>query len=324
MKSRVSIPLITYNHENFLHQALDGILMQEVNFPYEIIIAEDCSTDGTREIAAEYANRYPEKIKLITSESNVGIIENSVRAVEACQGKYFAFCEGDDYWNDPQKLQKQVDYLEKNKDCGMIHTDVHYYFQELGKLVKDYHRTNSIKFPSGNVFLEILAGSYFIKTATVMVRRELFLKAFNHELFNQKEWKLTDQAIWLDIAANSNIWYLDETTATYRLVEESLSRTKDIYKKHLFHKSLYDIKFYFWEKYSRDEEIKAKLDKDYHLMLLGDAFKMNNRKLAKQAFDFFKNSGTSFPIKQKVKYWALQNRFIGLLLERVIKIIRKF
>lgn len=324
INSLVSMPIITYNHENFIRQALDGILMQETNFPYEIIIGEDCSTDNTRKIAAEYANCYPEKIQLITSESNVGIIQNSVRTVEACQGKYFAFCEGDDYWIDPLKLQKQVDFMEKHKDYGMIHTDVHYYLQEQGKMIKNYNKTNSIKFPSGKIFSEFLAGHFFIKTATVMVRRELFLQAFNHELFEQNKWVVTDHAIWLDIAANSKIWYLDETTATYRLLEESISRTRDPKKKHAFHKSIYGIKFYFWEKYSRDKEIKAKLDKDYHLMLLGDAFNMRDRKLAKQAFSFFKHSKVSLPIKQKLKYWSLKNKVVNNLFDIAIKLKKHF
>ena len=82
--------------------------MQQVKFPIELIIAEDCSTDGTRAICQRYAEEYPELIRLITSDSNVGAIANERRAMLAARGKYIAFCEGDDYWTDPLKLQKQV------------------------------------------------------------------------------------------------------------------------------------------------------------------------------------------------------------------------
>lgn len=319
----VSICTLTFNHEKYISKAIESFLMQRTSFPFEIIIGEDCSTDGTKEIVNKYKKRYPELIKVITSERNVGIIRNSIRTVEACNGKYFAFCEGDDYWTDPLKLQKQVDYLEKHMDYGMVHTDVNHYMQEKGKLIKNYNKSNKINFPSGSIFEEFLSGSYFIKTATVMVRRELFLKAFNYELFEQKKWQVTDQAIWLDIAANSKIRYLDETTATYRLVEESASRTRDRKKKHAFHKSIYEIKFYFWGKYSKDQKIKKKLDLEFNLMLLGDAYKMGDIILAKKAITFFKQNKLGLPTKQKIKYWALQNGFIGLL-ARMILMIKNF
>lgn len=108
----VSIVCITYNHEPYLRQALEGFLMQETDFPVEIILAEDCSTDGTRSICEEYAEKYPDTINYIWSGNNVGAVENEARAIRAAKGKYIALCEGDDYWTDPLKLQKQVDFME--------------------------------------------------------------------------------------------------------------------------------------------------------------------------------------------------------------------
>ena len=93
--------------------------MQQVNFPMEFIIAEDCSTDGTRAICEEYAKKYPDLIRLITSETNVGANPNELRAMKAARGKYIAYCEGDDYWTDPLKLQKQVDFLESHPDYSV-------------------------------------------------------------------------------------------------------------------------------------------------------------------------------------------------------------
>ncbi len=115
----VSIVTITYNHEPYIRKCIEGVLMQKVNFPIEFIIAEDCSTDGTLAICKEYAEKYPELIRLITSKNNVGAIANERRAMKAAKGKYIAFCEGDDYWIDPLKLQKQVDFLEKNPEYSV-------------------------------------------------------------------------------------------------------------------------------------------------------------------------------------------------------------
>lgn len=118
----VSICCLTYNHEKYISQAIDGFVMQQTNFKFEIIIGEDCSTDSTRSIIDEYILKYPDKIKLITSICNVGAMNNAVRVFKSARGKYIAICDGDDYWTDPLKLQKQVDFLEKNHNkyimCG--------------------------------------------------------------------------------------------------------------------------------------------------------------------------------------------------------------
>lgn len=113
---KVSVFMITYNHEKYIAEALDSILMQKTDFDFDIVIGEDCSTDATRRIVLEYSRKYPDKIKLLLHNVNVGFISNLMYVLEACTGKYVAMCEGDDYWTDPFKLQKQVDFLEANKE----------------------------------------------------------------------------------------------------------------------------------------------------------------------------------------------------------------
>ncbi len=116
--------MITYNHEKFIAQALEGILMQKVNFAYDIVIGEDCSKDKTREIILEYVKKDPSKFKLLLHDQNVGAMANQTEVMKACTGKYIAMCEGDDYWTDPLKLQKQIDFLENHKDFTVCYHDV--------------------------------------------------------------------------------------------------------------------------------------------------------------------------------------------------------
>jgi glycosyltransferase involved in cell wall biosynthesis len=112
----VSVIIITYNHENFIQEAIESVLSQKTNFIIELIIGEDNSTDKTRSICKEYADRFPEIIRLLDSKKNLGMIKNFIRTITSGQGKYLAICEGDDYWTDTLKLQKQVDFLEANPE----------------------------------------------------------------------------------------------------------------------------------------------------------------------------------------------------------------
>jgi glycosyltransferase involved in cell wall biosynthesis len=120
-KPLVSICCQTYNHANYIKEALEGFLMQVVDFNYEILLRDDASSDGTAEICKDYSKKYPDKIKLLGYKENQykrGILPFADN-VKRAKGKYIAICEGDDYWTDPYKLQKQVDVLEENPDLAM-------------------------------------------------------------------------------------------------------------------------------------------------------------------------------------------------------------
>lgn len=131
----VSVFMITYNHEKYISQAIEGVLMQQTSFKYEIVIGEDCSTDSTREIVVSYKKKYSDRIKLLLHDVNIGAINNHIVTFNACNGKYIAFCEGDDYWTDPYKLQKQVDFLEKNPKANFCFHRVKSSIQKEKKII---------------------------------------------------------------------------------------------------------------------------------------------------------------------------------------------
>ena len=171
----VSVKMITYNHAPYIAEAIEGVLQQKTDFPFELVIGEDCSTDGTQEIVFDYQKKYPDIIRVITSNKNVGAHKNGIRTEKACRGKYIAFCEGDDYWHHPRKLQKQVDFLERHPEYGLIHSDVDGNYVETGQKIKKLNRTekkiNHIF--HGDLFLAILRRDYHVFTCTVCVRKEL-------------------------------------------------------------------------------------------------------------------------------------------------------
>lgn len=115
----VSVCMITYNHEKYIAQAIESVLVQQTDFQYELVIGEDCSLDGTRAVVRVYGESYPDQIRLLLPEHNIGAMANFAATLKACRGQYIALLEGDDYWTDPAKLQKQVSFLKEHPDYAI-------------------------------------------------------------------------------------------------------------------------------------------------------------------------------------------------------------
>jgi glycosyltransferase involved in cell wall biosynthesis len=145
----VSVCMITFNQQHFIQEAIESILNQKTDYSFELIIGEDYSTDNTRIICEDYKNKFPEKIILLDSDKNYGIGPNFYRTLSACKGKYIAICEGDDYWHDEKKLQKQIDFMENNQDYILTTTDFRVYIEHnkeiIAQINKDLHYDYSFK-----------------------------------------------------------------------------------------------------------------------------------------------------------------------------------
>jgi glycosyltransferase involved in cell wall biosynthesis len=165
----VSVHIITYNQASYIADTLEGALRQETDFGVEILVGEDCSTDGTREIVLDYQRRYPERIRVITSEHNVGAHANSRRVGEASRGKYLALCDGDDYWTDPRKLQKQVDFLESHPEYSLCCHDVDIIFDGVPEVSRT-HRY--VEFTGETFSFEDVVQGHFIPTLSIVCWRE--------------------------------------------------------------------------------------------------------------------------------------------------------
>lgn len=164
----VSICCITYNHEKYIEEAIDSFLMQETNFPFEVVIGEDCSTDNTRKIVEKYKENYPNIIKLIVSENNVGMLANAQRTMEACVGEYIALCEGDDYWTDKNKLQIQIDEMKKYPKCNIsFHPTYEVIDGVRHKILSKYSNKNKI-FTTSEV---IIGDGGFMPTSSLILKK---------------------------------------------------------------------------------------------------------------------------------------------------------
>ncbi|MBD0833091.1 glycosyltransferase [Aestuariibaculum sediminum] len=209
-KITVSIFMLTYNQEAYISQAIEGVLMQKTNFKYQLVIGEDCSTDKTRSICEAYQQHYPEKIKLLPQQDkNMGLIANYMRTIKACDGKYIAICDGDDYWVDEYKLQKQVDVLEQNKDCSIVFSKVYKWYPD-GNVIKAIPLSE--KQITG--FNNLVYGN-FIPSVTALFKNEQQRESLPEWIINfpYGDWPTY---LWT-IKDQGKIYLLNEYTAVYRM-----------------------------------------------------------------------------------------------------------
>jgi glycosyltransferase involved in cell wall biosynthesis len=168
----VSICCITYNHELYIREAIDSFLMQETNFDFEIVISDDCSTDRTAQIISEYVKKAPNRFNFQTSKHNIGSENNFKKTLSLCKGKYIAICDGDDYWTDRNKLQKQVDFLEQNKEFVLnCHRTLFYYQKNDSFEEKDEHlfnKTNNLIITIDNLF-----NPFIIPTNSIVFKKDV-------------------------------------------------------------------------------------------------------------------------------------------------------
>lgn len=224
------VPLLTvlvfaYNHENYIEKAVDSVAMQQVNFPFKIIIGEDCSPDNTRVVCIRLKEKYPDKIELMLHEKNLGSGGNASalnKRRKEVGSKYVAFLDGDDYWTDIKKLQKQVDALEANPDCSLCFTNVQQYYekQDLMKEPMERHfKNNRLDFKE---YVEL--GTY-IPTLTVVFRASSYPE-------KMPDWYATtikqDWFQYLCLLSKGDGIYIDEVTGVYRIHGGGIMHTKKV------------------------------------------------------------------------------------------------
>lgn len=168
---KLSVCLITYNHEQFIAQALDSALAQQVSFDYEIVVSDDCSTDRTREILLEYQQRQPDIIRIVSPEKNLGVNRNLAQTLQSCRGEYIALLEGDDFWTSSTKLQEQIDFLESHPECVTCFHAVKVFHEGGGPAS---HVAPSLGHKKISTIEDLLGVGNFIPTCSVVFRSGLF------------------------------------------------------------------------------------------------------------------------------------------------------
>jgi glycosyltransferase involved in cell wall biosynthesis len=230
----VSIRCLVYNHEPFLRQCLDGFVMQQTTFPFEAIIHDDASTDGSASIIREYAEKYPDIIKPIYETENQyskhdGSLNKIMDAAIHPAVKYIAVCEGDDYWTDPQKLQLQVDFLESNPDYSF---SVHEY-KVWDEVKQEYepHQLEVLKGVKGNLALSLedfATRVFFTKTLTSVYRRS----ALDNSKYDKYDSKF-DWMLFYALITQGKCYLFNRVMGVYRVQPSSVTASTNLQELYL-------------------------------------------------------------------------------------------
>lgn len=247
----VSVCMTAYNHAPYIARAIEGVLAQRTTFGVELVLSDDCSTDATGAICRDYAARYPDRIRLVTGPVNVGMRANYRRTIEACRGRYVALCDGDDWWCDPLKLQRQVEALEADPACGVSCTRSERRFEATGE---------RRRYPAGELRCDFdgLLFDNTVENCTAVARRDLILRYYAEVRPEEHpEWLTDDAPMWIWFAACSRIRASEEVTAVHRMLPESVSQSGAYRRRIAFCDSLCDIALWFDARYGTGRHARA-------------------------------------------------------------------
>ena len=243
-KIMLSICVPTYGHEKYIRQALDSILMQKTQYSYEVLVGEDCSPDGTKEILKEYEKKYPDVFRMFYWETNLSQkgLSNNVELRKRSKGKYLITLEGDDYWTSEDKIEKQISFLENHPDYLAVAHNCVMVDKDSNRLDIEYPECKDENYSIKHLLYDIMPG----QTATVM-RKNKLENVFDMSILYKR---LTpgDRLIYFALAAHGKIYCIQETMSAYRYVTSggtsfSATHKYNFYESEYWHKELLDYAY---------------------------------------------------------------------------------
>ena len=270
----VSIRCLVYNHEPYLRKCLDGFMMQKTNFAFEVIVHDDVSTDNSAAIIREYAEKYPDIIKPIYETENQyskldGSLDRIINKAIHPNAKYIAYCEGDDCWTDPYKLQKQVYFLESHPDYILSHSDIDHEFVGTGKIIhslhKHYRNYNQLNksWDKYKMVELILAGKYSVQTLSVCARKDDIIEIQNDQDIINAKLKMGDTPLWIELSQRGKFHFLKESTAIYHIIAESATHSSNFSNVISFYESCFKMVDLFGNRYLLSDKFINQVKQKY-------------------------------------------------------------
>lgn len=257
METKLTIIMPTYNREDYIKEALDSILMQETSYPYEIVIADDCSTDNSLKIAQEYQAKYPNIIKILTSQTNQKLFKNIVRVYADLKTDYFCVLDPDDFWTDKHKIQKALDFLESHKDFTAYFGNTAFQYEIKGENTEserpDFYHNRP---PCESAFEEWLKKGKLVfgHTSSVIYRNVLFQNGLPEALSNatgtQEQSYRADSFRNMAHLQKGKFYYSGEVDSVYRVASSGIWSSLTSCEQHLINAIFWkDMWLYFDKKY---------------------------------------------------------------------------
>lgn len=226
---QISIIVITYNHESFISRCLDSIVSQKCSVSFEVIVGDDASTDNTANIIREFSAKYPSIILTTCNKANVGMNYNLANMILQARGEFIAFCEGDDFWHNPNKLQYHYEFLKPNQKHSMVYSD-YGRFQRINEIEYWVSNTISSHIPAGfkPTTLDLLKDVH-IHISAILARTNIVKEYLNSEYF-QPDLKIGDIPLFLFLSIKGHIQYLKFSASTYTLNPNSVTNKSSLSK----------------------------------------------------------------------------------------------
>lgn len=258
----LSVCMVTYNQENWISNAIDGVLLQETTFSIELVIADDCSTDETLKVVEEYQRKYPKLIKIIKNPKNLGLDGNFSNALNHCSGKYIAICEGDDYWTFNQKLQTQFDYMQSNPDIVLTSHNNSKLFVETNTLSSKYKHHKDFRFDQN-----YLLHDWVTQPVTCVFRNVIkdYVSLYRDGIF-------CDVILFYELLKHGDGFFFKDDWAIFRVSKNALSSGLNEFKWSDNHIIMFDNLL----KYNKEDSRLKKLISNYHLILI--VYSLKNKK----------------------------------------------
>ena len=319
----VSVAIPVYNQQRYITETLLSALNQKTDFDYEIVVGDDCSTDDTRSILADFKQKYPQKINIIYNEKNIGSLLNEKSVLDHCKGKYIALLDGDDLFFNEKKLQRQYDFLENNPQYGVVHSDARLLIEdELSESkvfdsINDYfHREIKV----GDVFEELLL-RYYITACTVFFQRDLHIKHSDFDAWSKLGFLMPDVPMLLEFSKFSKIAYIKESLSVYRLLPGSISHPNNKYKKLRFLLSVAKVNLYFSEKYGVSDAVRKEMLNNNFCLNLECLLHFKDKEVKEKVIEHF-NCNKPHSALISLYYWAGKS-VAGSFLFKVFRKISK-
>lgn len=305
----VSVMVLAYNHGPYIEECLESLACQVVNFPYEIVVGEDCSTDDTRKRVASMVEKYPGRIIPLYHNTNCGMHANVEAVAQRCCGKYLAFCEGDDFWQRRDKLQLQVDCLENAPDVSLVCSDLDIFFQRTGEVIRNADRhCKGWQQPLHDATTSLFLREIGIGTCTAVIRTSDFIRVRKENPFEfSLQWPMQDFQLFIEISRLGRVVHLSESLATYRVLDESASNTRSALKLFDFNVKVFNLSEHYARKLLINDEIVNKVRRYY----FSEGYRFSVDMPPGKGFAAFRSFVDACPIRPETLSDYLKIRAVG-------------